>query len=93
MGNLETEEHKQKLSNSAKQRHTPCSESKRELLRNHYPNMKKVYCLETNTIYKSVQECARELGLWATLVSKVCLGKLKSTGGYHLNYYDDTINA
>ena len=88
-----TEEHKQKLSNSAKQRHTPCSESKRESLRNNYPNMKKVYCVETNTIYKSVQECARELGLWATLVSKVCSGKLKSTGGYHLNYYNDTINA
>ena len=88
-----TEEHKQKLSNSAKQRHVPCSDSKREVLRKSHPNMKKVYCSETNTIYASVQECARQLGLWATLVSKVCTGKLKSTGGYHLSYYNDTINA
>lgn len=88
-----TEEHKQKLSNSAKQRHVPCSDSKREVLRKSHPNMKKVYCSETNTIYTSVQECARQLGLWATLVSKVCAGKLKSTGGYHLSYYNDTINA
>ena len=55
--------------------------------------MKKVYCLETNTIYKSVQECARQLNLQATLVSKVCRGKLLTTGGYHLKYYDDMINA
>lgn len=88
-----TKEHKAKLSQSAKNRHTPCSEEKRETLRNSYPNMKQVYCVETNTVYKSVQECARELGLWATLVTKVCSGKTKSTGGYHLKYYNDTINV
>lgn len=88
-----TEEHKQKLSNGAKNRHTPCSEQKRETLRNNYPKMKQVYCIETDTLYKSVQECARQLGLWATLVSKTCSGKIKSTGGYHLIYYNDTINA
>lgn len=88
-----TDEHREKLSNRAKNRHIKCSEEKRMTLRNSYPNMKQVYCLETDTTYKSVQECARQLGLWATLVSKVCSGKLKTTGGYHLNYYNDTINA
>ena len=88
-----TEEHKTKLSQSAKLRHTKCSDLKREILRNNYPYMKKVYCYENKTIYKSVQECARELNLQATLVSKVCKHKLKTTGGYHLEYYNDTINA
>ena len=50
-----------------------------------------VYCKETNTIYESIQECARQLNLWATLVCKVCKGKLKTTGGYHLSYYNDNI--
>ena len=54
--------------------------------------MKRVYCVENYTVYKPVQECARKLNLKATLVSKVCKGKAKTTGGYHLRYYD-TINA
>lgn len=87
------DEHKQKLSAAAKQRHVACSETKKEILRNTNPKMKKVYCSETNKIYKSIQECARELNLFATNVSKVCKGKMKSTKGYHLSYYDDTKNA
>lgn len=88
-----TEEHKQKLSQSAKNRHTPCSDEKRETLRNNYPRMKQVYCLETDTVYKSVQECARKLGVQATSVSQVCKGRRKTLKGYHLKYYNDTINA
>lgn len=90
-----SEEHKQKLSQSAKLRHTPCSESKKEKLRNSHPNMKQVYCLETDTIYKSVQECARQLNLPATSISKLCRGKGKTLKGYHLEYYNnnDIINA
>jgi group I intron endonuclease len=88
-----TEEHKQKLSQSAKERHTPCSDEKRETLRNNYPRMKQVYCLETDTVYKSVQECARKLDIQATNISKLCKGKGETLKGYHLKYYNDTINA
>lgn len=88
-----TEEHKKKLSEGAKNRHVPCSDKKKNSLRNNCPKMKQVYCFETNTVYKSVHECARQLNLYATLVSKVCMGKLKTTGGYHLAYFNDTINA
>ena len=88
-----TEEHKAKLSEAAKKRHVPCSEEKKKILSQSYPNKRKVYCDETETIYPSVQGCARELHLHATLVSKVCQGKLHTTGGYHLHYYDDMINA
>ena len=88
-----TEEHKQKLSEAAKKHHVPCSEEKKKKLSQNYPNKKQVYCVELNTVYESVQECARQLGLQATNVSKVCKGKLHTTGGYHLKYYNDIINA
>lgn len=88
-----TEEHKQKLSEAAKQRHVPCSEEKKKILSQNYPNKKRVYCEELNTIYESVQECARQIGAPATNISKVCRGKGKTVKGYHLKYYDDTINA
>lgn len=88
-----SEEHKQKLSEAAKNRHTPCSEEKKKKLSENYPNQRKVYCVETDIVYRSVQECARALGLYATNVSKVCRGIHKTTGGYHFKFYDDTINA
>jgi len=88
-----TEEHKQKLSEAAHNRRTPCSEEKKRILSKSYPHKKPVYCEELDTIYESVQECARELKLCATNITKVCKGKLHTTGGYHLSYYNDTINA
>ena len=88
-----TEEHKMKLSQSAKKRHVECSKEKRNKLQNSHPNMKPVYCLELNTIYKSVQECSRQLNIPATNISKLCNGRGKTLKGYHLSYYNDTINA
>lgn len=88
-----TDEHKKKLSESAKKRHVPCSDEKRETLKANYPYMKKVYCIETDTIYISVQECARQLGLYATNIVKVCKGIHKTTGGFHFEYYNDIIKA
>lgn len=88
-----TEEHKRKLSLAASKRHVICSDKKKKLLSQNYPYKKKIYCIETNTIYDSVQECARQLNLHATNVTKVCKGIHHTTGGYHLQYYNDTINA
>lgn len=88
-----TEEHKQKLSEAAKQRHAPCSEQKRKTLSQNYPNKKPIYCLELNTVFESVQECSRQLNIPATNISKLCNGRGKTLKGYHLSYYNDTINA
>jgi len=88
-----TEDHKKKLSEAAKKRHVPCTQDKKEKLSKSYPNKKPVYCVETNIVYESVQACARELSLYATNVTKVCKGIHKTTGGYHLKYYDSMINA
>lgn len=92
-GRTFTEEHKQKLSGAAKQRHVPCSEEKKKKLSQNYPNKRKVYCEELDTIYDSVQECGRQLGIPATNITKLCNGRGKTLKGYHLRYYNDTINA
>lgn len=87
-----TEEYKLKLSEAAKKRHTPCSEQAKEAIRK-ASHKKPVYCVELNTVFESVQKCARQIGAEATSVSKVCKGKGHTVKGYHLKYYDDTINA
>lgn len=92
-GRTFTEEHKQKLSEAAKNRHTACSEQKRKQLSQNYPNKKPVYCLELDTVFESVQECSRQLDIPATNISKLCNGRGKTLKGYHLSYYNDTINA
>ncbi len=92
-GKYVSDETRKKQSEKAKNReHEPCKEETKEKLRNSYPHMRQVYCFETDVIYKSVQECARQLGLEASNVSAVCRGKHKTTKGFHLKYYD-TIKA
>ena len=87
-----TEEHKQKLSEAAKNRHTPCSDQAKENIRK-VSHKKPIYCKELKTVFESVQECSRQLGIPATNISKLCKGRGKTLKGYHLRYYDDTINA
>lgn len=87
-----TEEHKQKLSEAAKNRHVPCSEEKKQILKEK-SHKKSVYCEELDKIFESVQECSRQLGIPATSISKLCNGRGKTLKGYHLRYYNDTINA
>ena len=82
-----TKEHKQKLSEAAKNRHVPCSEEKKQILKEK-SHKKSVYCEELNKIFESVQECSRQLG-----IPKLCNGRGKTFKGYHLRYYNDTINA
>ena len=87
-----TEEHKQKLSEAAKNRHVPCSEEKKQILKEK-SHKKSIYCEELDKIFESVQECSRQLGIPATNISKLCNGRGKTLKGYHLRYYNDTINA
>lgn len=88
-----TEEHRQKLSEAAQKRQVPCSEEKKKKLSQNYPHKRKVYCEELDKVFDSVQQCSRELGIPATNISKLCGGRGKTLKGYHLKYYNDTINA
>lgn len=43
----------------------------------------------TGTIYPSVAEAERQTGIDAKLIRRVCVGKRKTTGGYHWKYINN----
>ena len=88
-----TDEHKAQLSAAKKGSHhaSPSEETRRKISNSHAK--KPVYCKETDMIYESIQACAKQLEVQPTAVCACCKGRLKSTGGYHLKYYNNTINA
>lgn len=84
-----TDEHRKKLSNAKKGKHhaSPSQETRKKISDSH--KKKAVYCQELNEVFPSIQECARSLGLQATLICACCKGKHKTTGGFHFQYYND----
>lgn len=50
---------------------------------------RRVYCLETETTYKSGKEAASALGVSAGQISSVCNGHYRSTHGYHVMFADE----
>ena len=47
---------------------------------------KKVICVETSTIYNSIMEVERELGLLHSDICKCCKGTRVTVGGFHWKY-------
>lgn len=47
---------------------------------------KKVLCVETGEVFESTMEVERKTGIGNGRISAVCLGKHKTTGGYHWRY-------
>lgn len=47
---------------------------------------KKVRCIETNQIFRTTCEAAKEMNISQPGISAVCLGKQKTAGGYHFEY-------
>lgn len=47
---------------------------------------KQVLCVETNKIYISANEAARQLGFSQSNISRCCNGKLKQAYGFHWKY-------
>lgn len=50
------------------------------------PRAKQVICVETQMKYGSVREACRSTGISRDSISRVCLGKLKTAGGFHWEY-------
>ena len=50
---------------------------------NHKSLSKKVLCVETGEVFESMMDAQRKTGVYPNHISAVCLGKLKTTGGYH----------
>lgn len=54
------------------------------------PNARKIYCLETDTIYNSLAEAQRAFNFPTyTGILENCSGKYKHTHGYHFCYAED----
>ena len=53
-----------------------------------YSKGKKIYCVETDTVYNSQREAADALNVDQGNISKVCRGIHSQTGGYHFKFYD-----
>lgn len=79
-GKTLSEETKQKLSKAGK------SLSKEVKQKRNDSHKKKVLCIETGEIFKSVNEAADFAGTFHSAVSRVLKGKAKTTGGYHFAY-------
>lgn len=52
-------------------------------------NAKPVICVETGTVYSSVSEAAKSIGVTNSVISEVLHGIHKTSGGYHWKYADD----
>ena len=49
----------------------------------------KIKCIETNTIYYGIRECAREMNLNHSSILKVLQGKYQKAGGYTFEYFEE----
>ena len=64
------------------------SKTQIEKMREAHPNKKEVMCIETNQIFPTIGEAARNLGLHYNLISQVCNGHRKTTGGLTFRFTD-----
>lgn len=47
---------------------------------------KKVKCIETNTVYDTINNASRQMNINATCIINVCKGKQLTAGGFHWEY-------
>ena len=77
-----SEETLRKMSEARKGKHLS-EEQKRKLVES---NSRKVLCVETGTIYNSVNQAALNTGSHGPNISAVCRGKTNTAAGYHWKY-------
>lgn len=52
---------------------------------------RKVRCIETDTVYDCIRDAFRCTGIRYDSISKVCIGKGQTAGGYHWEYADSEV--
>ena len=72
--------------------HKPISQEARDKIAEKHVKSP-VLCQETQYVYPSIQQCARDTGLEATSICACCKGRIKSIKGYHFTYLADVIKA
>ena len=75
-----------------KNRQNNCVENLRWLSHeNNLPDslkQRRVKCVETGMIYKSIEQASKETGISQGRICEVCKGKCKTTHGFHWEYVD-----
>lgn len=56
------------------------------------PNAKRVLCIETGVVYKTMNDAAKDTGCNASKISAVCHGQRNHTGGLHFKIIEDDNN-
>lgn len=68
----------------------PSAEARRKMSESHKgKNTKAVICVETGTVYSSVGEAAKSIGVTRNAIGYVLRGVTKTSGGYHWRYAVD----
>ena len=80
-----SEEHRRKLSEARKAKQIGVGANS--------PRAKKIYCVETDTVYSWSGEVVETLGISLYLIRKCCTGKIETANGYHLRYLDSRENS
>ena len=62
---------------------------KQYYIRQGKPNKKQVFCIETEQIFESASEAARQMNLNKHCIIWCCNGKYKQTGNYHFKYIEN----
>ena len=50
---------------------------------------KKVYCVELNKEFSTINKASKELNIDACGIIRVCKGRQKTSGGYHWRYVEE----
>lgn len=51
-------------------------------------HLKRVLCIETGEVFKSIKDAHRRTGINQSNISQACLGKRKTAGGYTWKFYN-----
>ena len=65
------------------------SDNMQDMVRNGHGAHEEVYCVETDTVYRSIAEAAKELDAPRANITSVCKGRYANVCGYHLCYERD----
>jgi hypothetical protein len=91
--NLRWATHKENANNELTLKHNSevrkgkkLSEEHKKKIRDGSTACKKILCVETGVIYKSIREAERQTNISRSSIGEVCSGKRKSAGGYHWKY-------
>lgn len=88
LGKRHTEESKQRMREAKLGKKLSAETRAKMRISNRGKRVKKVFCVELDRIFNSLGEAEEVTGAAHENISKVCLGKRRTAGGYHWEFYE-----